>query len=152
MLFASAGTSQFWGKSVKIPFFQNDFFLKRKRQKPQSQMKRRRHPSRGAAPRYSLLLSLHGRNGKHLSAPSRHNHLTAQEKKKGKIREIGPSSGRILSLTSRRVSSASRDVFIHRSSLCWRLYSHFIYDNCLWLCQPPTRWNKAAFDMTALTS
>lgn len=47
--------------------------------------------------------------------------------KRGKMREIGPSSRGILSLTSQSVSSSL--VFVHPFSLCRCLYSHLIYDS-----------------------
>lgn len=85
------------------------------RQIPHFQMEQPHHHRQGAAPRYLLLLSLCGRNDKHLYVPRCHNHLTAQEKR-GKIREIGPSSSWILSLTSRCVSSVSLCLFPYPAS------------------------------------
>lgn len=62
-------------------------------------------------------------------------HRPGKEKRE-RLEKWVPAAAEFLSLSSRRVSSASCSMFIQRSSLCWRLYSHFIYDNCLWLCQP----------------
>lgn len=58
--------------------------------------------------------------------------ITSLPRKKGKIREIGPSSSWILS--QQPTCLLCEPVFIHPSSLCQRLCSHLIYDNCLCVC------------------